>query len=55
MEQKHILRSGGISTSPLLDGFIFRNGHAGTNLLNIDINGNSTQLGRLLVNRITSR
>ncbi len=48
-------KSGGTSTSPLLDGFIFRNGQAGTDLLNIDGLGNSTQLGTLLVNGITCR
>ena len=49
---KTYFRSCGTSISPLLDGFIFRNG-AGTDLLNIDGSGNSTQLGRLLVNGIT--
>jgi len=46
---KTYFRSGGTSTTPLLDGFIFRNGQAGTDLLNIDGSGNSTQLGSLLV------
>jgi hypothetical protein len=46
-------KSGGTSTSPLLDGFIFRNGQAGNDLLNIDGSGNSTQLGTLLVNGIS--
>ncbi len=52
MEQ-NIFKSGGTSTSSLLDGFVFRHGPAGTDLLNIDGSGNSTQLGRLLVNGIT--
>ncbi len=42
----------GCGTS-ILDGFLFRNGQAGTDLLNLDGGGNSTQLGRLLVNVIT--
>ena len=50
---KTYFKSGGTSTSPLLDGFIFRNGQAGTDLLNIDGSGNSTQLGTLLVKGIT--
>jgi hypothetical protein len=50
---KTYFRSGGTSASPLLDGFIFRNGQAGTDLLNIDGSGNSTQLGTLLVKGIT--
>jgi hypothetical protein len=50
---KTYFRSGGTSTSPLLDGFIFRNGQAGTDLLNIDGLGNSTQLETLLVKGIT--
>jgi hypothetical protein len=50
---KTYFRSGGTSTSPLLDGFIFRNGQAGTDLLYIDGSGNSTQLGTLLVEGIT--
>jgi len=50
---KTYFKSGGTSTSPLLDGFIFRNGQAGTDLLNIDGSGNSTQLGTLLVRGIT--
>ncbi len=47
------VRSGGISSSPLLDGFSFTNGQAGTDLLNIDGLGNSTQLGKLLISGIT--
>jgi hypothetical protein len=45
-------RSCGTSTSPLLDGFKFRN-RTWTDSLNIDGSGNSTQLGSLLVNGIT--
>ncbi len=50
---KTYFKSCGTFISPLLDCFIFRNGRAGTDLLNIYGSGNSTQLGRLLVNGIT--
>ncbi len=46
---KTYFRSCGISTSPLLDGFIFRNG-AGTDILNIDGNGNIAGNGTSLTN-----
>ena len=39
---KAYFQSGGTSTSPLLDWFIFRNGQAGTDLLNVDDSDNST-------------
>ena len=55
---KTYFKSCGTSTSPLLDGFIFRNG-AGTDLLNIDGNGtivgNGTALTNLNYNAIINK
>ncbi len=49
MVQKPNFRSCGTSTSPLLDGFLFRNG-AGTDLLNTDRNGIIIENGTALTN-----
>ena len=46
---KTYFRSCGTSTSPLLDGFIFRNG-AGTDILNINGNGTIVGNGTALTN-----
>ncbi len=58
MLQKTYFISCGTSTSPLLDGFIFRNG-AGTDILNKDGNGtiigNGTALTNLNYNAILNK
>ncbi len=49
LRQKTYFRGCGTSTSPLLEGFIFRNG-AGTDILNIDGNGTIAGNGTALTN-----
>ena len=51
---KTYFRSGGATASPSLDGFIFRNGQAGADLLNIDGSANITGLGTLTVSGPTT-
>ena len=51
---KTYFKSAGTTASPNLDGFIFRNGQAGADLLNIDGSANISCLGTLNVTGVTT-